>query len=162
MWWKPIAGTLKMCLFSHCDASPWSNVRCRTVFFLNGLRLELQTAPCEGISTGKSTWKVCSVSVSSIEMLIVTLVTKGAYLDKALAERRTTSTDGVWLHFPSPNEQTISNNRMNGNPVFLVLRMICSSRIKNLHLAGLPYWFTWRHLGTFGCSYCTAAYQRHW
>ena len=34
--------------------------------------------------------------------------------------------------------------------------------LKNLDIAGLPYWFTWRHLDTFRCSYCTAAYQRHW
>ena len=33
--------------------SPWSNVRCRTVFFQHGLQLELQTAPCESISHTK-------------------------------------------------------------------------------------------------------------
>ena len=51
--WKPSAGTLEMCLFSHCD---WS--------------CKLRHAKVS--ATGKSTWKLCSVSVSSIEMLIVT------------------------------------------------------------------------------------------
>ena len=184
-WWKPIAGTLKMCLFSHCDAFTMKQCRMQNCFLPKWSATG--AANC-AMRRYKPHGKVDMKGVFSVSVVHWNvdsdIVTKGASvqsckaltnsLDKALAERRTTSTDRVWLHFPSPNKQTISNmgfgllwfindsNRMNGNPLFLVLWMICSSRIKNLHLAGLPYWFTWRHLGTFRCSYCTAAYQRHW
>ena len=31
-WWKPIAGTLKMCLFSHCDAFTMKQCRMQNCF----------------------------------------------------------------------------------------------------------------------------------
>ena len=95
MWWKPIAGTLKMCLFSHCDASPWSNVGCRTVFFRNALRLELQTAPWECISHTKVDMKgVFSVSVIHWNV-DSDIVTKGASVQSCKA--LTNSLTRRWL-----------------------------------------------------------------
>ena len=61
-----LSQTLWKCVcFLTVMPSPWSNVGCRTVFFRNGLWLELQTAPCESISHRKVDMKgVFSVSVA--------------------------------------------------------------------------------------------------
>ena len=74
-------------------------------------------------ATGKSTWKVCSVSASPTDMLIETkgyersirpkLQSVDESLHMALAERKTAFTGHVWLDLPSRNEQTISNNCSN-------------------------------------------------
>ena len=182
-WWKPYcshSGNMRVLLlwwvFAAFTKCPYD--RCTTVFFLNRLRLELQTAPCEGIHRKVDMKGVFRVFLRNFDNDSY-IVTKGAPVQscRALTNHKssqgvgwpTTSTGRVRLHFPSPNEQTVAAMGGNGNS--------CSNErqwksfvygfnndlfLKNLDIAGLPYWLTWRHLDTFRCSYCTAAYQRHW
>ena len=107
LWWVFAAFTTKQCAYD----------RCTTVFFLNRLRLELQTAPCEGIhrKVDKGLFRV-----------ILRNFDNDVYSDKRSRDLTnhkssqgvgwpTTSTGRVRLHFPSPNEQTGAAMGGNGN-----------------------------------------------
>ena len=133
MWWKPIAGTLKMCLFSHCDAFTMKQCQTQNCFLPKWSGTGAANCAVQRYKNGKVDMKgVFSVSVVHWNV-DSDIVTTGASLDKALAERTTTS-GRVRLHFPSPNKQTISNSCSNGMQWksvenLLFMGLICSRRI---------------------------------
>ena len=166
MWWKTYCRhsenvlilslwclTMKQCQMQNCFLPKWSATgaaNCAVRRYKNG-KVDMKGV----FSVSVVHWNVDS-----------DIVTKGASLDKALAERTTTS-GRVRLHFPSPNKQTISNSCSNGcNGNLLFMGLICSRRIWILPACHIGLKFTRRDRGTFRCScmsYCTwTAYQRLW
>ena len=128
------------CLPKRCSYD-----RCTTVFFLNRPRLELQTAPCEGIHRKVDMKGVFRVFLPNFDHDVY-IVTKEAPVQSCRALDKSQIFTRRWLtdnfHWPCTTSLSItqranscSNGRQwkqmggNGNLLFMGLITICSSRI---------------------------------
>ena len=175
-WWKPITDTLKMRLFSHCDAFTINQCRMQNCFLpkwsVTGAAncamwkyqpQESQHERCVQCQRRPPTcwyWQkdTKGASIQSCKVWS-NLFTWRWQSGKQLS---LVKYDLTFHHPMSKQYQTIAAMECNGNLFSLDFRMICASRMKNLHHAGLQYYRTRRHPITFRCSYCTSSYQRHW
>ena len=95
MWWKPIAGTLKMCLFSHCDAFTMKQCQMQNCFLPKWSATGAANCAVQRYKNGKVDMKgVFSVSVVHWNV-DSDIVTKGASVQSCKA--LTNSLTRRWL-----------------------------------------------------------------
>ena len=155
-WWKPYcshSGNMRVLLlwwvFAAFTTKRCSYDRCTTVFFLNRLRLELQTAPCEGIHRKVDMKGVFRVFLRNFDNDVYSdkrsTLPKLQRFDKSQIFTRRWLTDNFHWSCTTSLSITQRANRCSNRRQWksfvdgsFTLR-ICFSRIWDL--AGLPYWF---------------------